>query len=190
MEEAKAGRPQAEITASFFPSTCKRVREAARNHHKIRRKGAPAWFTKGVATADKSAMTTKARSTARCRAIVRSARVQDRPVVVPRDKLRLASPESAAGTYTFNKHAIRHRFCLSAAFMRTPRRRSRGNPPPQSICAHRRARLAAFRKDVRRVRCSRRPAQRMSTKPVHPALLSTRQPRRSGRCWAERREGY
>ena len=30
---------------------------------------------------------------------------------VPRDKLTLLTPEDAAGTYTFNKHAIRHRFC-------------------------------------------------------------------------------
>lgn len=30
---------------------------------------------------------------------------------VPRDKLRLLTPESAAATYTFNKHAIKHRFC-------------------------------------------------------------------------------
>jgi hypothetical protein len=30
---------------------------------------------------------------------------------VPRDKLRLLSPEEAASTYTFNKHVIKHRFC-------------------------------------------------------------------------------
>lgn len=30
---------------------------------------------------------------------------------VPRDTLRLQTPEDAAGTYTFNKHVIRHRFC-------------------------------------------------------------------------------
>jgi hypothetical protein len=30
---------------------------------------------------------------------------------VPRDKLRLLTPEDAAGTYTFNKHVIKHRFC-------------------------------------------------------------------------------
>jgi hypothetical protein len=30
---------------------------------------------------------------------------------VPRDKLRLKTPEEAAGTYTFNKHVIKHRFC-------------------------------------------------------------------------------
>ena len=30
---------------------------------------------------------------------------------VPRDKLHLTTPEEAAGTYTFNKHAIKHRFC-------------------------------------------------------------------------------
>ena len=30
---------------------------------------------------------------------------------VPRDKLRLATPESNMRTYTFNKHAIRHHFC-------------------------------------------------------------------------------
>ena len=30
---------------------------------------------------------------------------------VPRDKLTLLTPEDAAGTYTFNKHAIQHRFC-------------------------------------------------------------------------------
>lgn len=30
---------------------------------------------------------------------------------VPRDKLRLKSPEDAASTYTFNKHVIKHRFC-------------------------------------------------------------------------------
>ena len=30
---------------------------------------------------------------------------------VPRDKLHLAMPEENASTYTFNKHAIKHRFC-------------------------------------------------------------------------------
>ena len=30
---------------------------------------------------------------------------------VPRDQLKLLTPESAASTYTFNKHAIKHRFC-------------------------------------------------------------------------------
>ena len=30
---------------------------------------------------------------------------------VPRDKLRLLTPEPDASTYMFNKHVIRHRFC-------------------------------------------------------------------------------
>ncbi|MEZ5445572.1 MAG: GFA family protein [Gammaproteobacteria bacterium] len=30
---------------------------------------------------------------------------------VPREQLRLTTPETNAGTYTFNKHAIRHRYC-------------------------------------------------------------------------------
>jgi hypothetical protein len=30
---------------------------------------------------------------------------------VPRDKMRLLSPEDKTRTYTFNKHVIRHRFC-------------------------------------------------------------------------------
>jgi hypothetical protein len=30
---------------------------------------------------------------------------------VPRDKLRLLTPEDAASTYVFNKHVISHRFC-------------------------------------------------------------------------------
>lgn len=30
---------------------------------------------------------------------------------VPREQLRLASPESSLATYTFNKHVIRHHFC-------------------------------------------------------------------------------
>ena len=30
---------------------------------------------------------------------------------MPRDKLRLLTPEKDAGTYTFNKHVIKHRFC-------------------------------------------------------------------------------
>jgi hypothetical protein len=30
---------------------------------------------------------------------------------VPRDKLRLLTPEDAASTYTFHKHVIKHRFC-------------------------------------------------------------------------------
>lgn len=30
---------------------------------------------------------------------------------VARDKLKLLTPEDAAATYTFNKHAIKHRFC-------------------------------------------------------------------------------
>ncbi len=30
---------------------------------------------------------------------------------VPRAQLRLLTPEDAAGTYTFNRHLIKHRFC-------------------------------------------------------------------------------
>lgn len=30
---------------------------------------------------------------------------------VPRDKLRLLTPDENASTYTFNKHVIKHRFC-------------------------------------------------------------------------------
>lgn len=30
---------------------------------------------------------------------------------VPRASLKLTTPESALATYTFNKHAIKHRFC-------------------------------------------------------------------------------
>src|ERR1035437_2223649 len=30
---------------------------------------------------------------------------------VPRDKLRLLTPEENLGTYMFNKHVIRHHFC-------------------------------------------------------------------------------
>lgn len=30
---------------------------------------------------------------------------------VPREKLRLLTPESEISTYTFNKHIIKHRFC-------------------------------------------------------------------------------
>jgi hypothetical protein len=30
---------------------------------------------------------------------------------VPRDKMRLLTPEADAATYTFNKHFIKHRFC-------------------------------------------------------------------------------
>ena len=30
---------------------------------------------------------------------------------VPRPSLRLKTPEDAIGTYTFNRHVIRHRFC-------------------------------------------------------------------------------
>ena len=30
---------------------------------------------------------------------------------VPRDKLRLRTDDAALSTYTFNKHAIKHRFC-------------------------------------------------------------------------------
>lgn len=30
---------------------------------------------------------------------------------VPRDKLRLLTSDEGMGTYTFNKHAIAHRFC-------------------------------------------------------------------------------
>jgi hypothetical protein len=30
---------------------------------------------------------------------------------VPRDRFRLRTPESELGTYTFNKHRIKHRFC-------------------------------------------------------------------------------
>jgi hypothetical protein len=32
---------------------------------------------------------------------------------VPRDLLRLATPEADASTYLFNKHAIKHRFCAN-----------------------------------------------------------------------------
>ncbi|MGH8829473.1 MAG: GFA family protein [Polaromonas sp.] len=30
---------------------------------------------------------------------------------IPRDKLRLLTPEENASTYLFNKHVIKHRFC-------------------------------------------------------------------------------
>ena len=30
---------------------------------------------------------------------------------VPRDRLRLLTPEAEMATYTFNKHVIKHRFC-------------------------------------------------------------------------------
>ena len=30
---------------------------------------------------------------------------------VPRDRLRLLTPDQDAASYTFNKHAIQHRFC-------------------------------------------------------------------------------
>jgi hypothetical protein len=30
---------------------------------------------------------------------------------VPRDNLKLLTPDDAASTYTFNKHIIKHRFC-------------------------------------------------------------------------------
>jgi hypothetical protein len=30
---------------------------------------------------------------------------------VPRDQLKLKTPEDAASTYEFNKHVIKHRFC-------------------------------------------------------------------------------
>lgn len=30
---------------------------------------------------------------------------------VPRDKLHVSTPDENAGTYTFNKHVIKHRFC-------------------------------------------------------------------------------
>ena len=32
---------------------------------------------------------------------------------VPRDKLRLLTPEENAATYLFNKHVIEHRFCTA-----------------------------------------------------------------------------
>jgi hypothetical protein len=32
---------------------------------------------------------------------------------VPREKLRLSTPEDAGATYVFNKHAIQHRFCTN-----------------------------------------------------------------------------
>ncbi len=32
---------------------------------------------------------------------------------VPRASLRLKTPEAAAGTYLFNKHVIKHRFCAT-----------------------------------------------------------------------------
>jgi hypothetical protein len=30
---------------------------------------------------------------------------------VPREQFRLLTPEESVGTYTFNKHVIKHRFC-------------------------------------------------------------------------------
>ena len=32
---------------------------------------------------------------------------------VPRDRLRLLTPEANASTYTFNRHVIKHRFCAN-----------------------------------------------------------------------------
>jgi hypothetical protein len=45
---------------------------------------------------------------------------------VPRDKLRLKTPESNLSTYLFNKHVIRHRFCPNCgtqplAFTKNPK---------------------------------------------------------------------
>jgi len=31
--------------------------------------------------------------------------------LLPRDRLHLLTPEEEIGTYTFNKHVIKHRFC-------------------------------------------------------------------------------
>ena len=34
---------------------------------------------------------------------------------VPRDKMKLKTPEGDLSTYTFNKHAIQHKFCPNCA---------------------------------------------------------------------------
>jgi hypothetical protein len=36
---------------------------------------------------------------------------------VPREQLRLRTPEEAASTYTFNKHVIKHRFCPTCGIL-------------------------------------------------------------------------
>ena len=45
---------------------------------------------------------------------------------VPRDRLRLLTPESAMATYLFNKHVIRHHFCDLRLRSLRLRHRSRG----------------------------------------------------------------
>jgi hypothetical protein len=48
---------------------------------------------------------------------------------VPRASLRLKTPDDAAGTYTFNRHAIRHRFCrVCGIHTHGESTDSRGNP--------------------------------------------------------------
>ena len=36
---------------------------------------------------------------------------------VPREQLKLHTPEEAASTYTFNKHVIKHRFCPTCGIL-------------------------------------------------------------------------
>jgi Uncharacterized conserved protein len=48
---------------------------------------------------------------------------------VPRDKVRMLTPENDVGTYTFNKHTIKHRFCPNCGIHTFGEARdSKGNP--------------------------------------------------------------
>jgi hypothetical protein len=45
---------------------------------------------------------------------------------VPREQLTVLTPEKDIGTYTFNKHLIKHRFCQTCGIHLRRRHRSRG----------------------------------------------------------------
>jgi hypothetical protein len=54
---------------------------------------------------------------------------------VPRDQLSVLSPDDAAGTYTFNKHRVKHRFCQTCGIHTYGEASARDGKPMAAINA-------------------------------------------------------
>jgi hypothetical protein len=52
---------------------------------------------------------------------------------IPRENMRLLTPDEAASTYLFNKHAIRHRFCATCGIHPYAEAKDREGKPTAAI---------------------------------------------------------
>ena len=52
---------------------------------------------------------------------------------IPRDKLKMLTPEDAMSTYTFNKHFIQHHFCPKCGIHRLAKASDRSGKPMAAI---------------------------------------------------------